>query len=319
MPSQTTTFKCLLISPSDVAEERRAVVEAVERWNTTTGINLDAHVVVSRWEFARPEMGAPPQDVINTQLVDGADFGIAIFWAKVGTPTAKHPSGSVEEVERLLGKGANVMVYFSSRAVPHEALRDDQYDKLMAVRKEYEKRGLLASFASADKLSEMVSLHLTSLVSGLLTKLRAGNQPIPSTGVLTAPMPDVRVLVSSAMVGREEMEPLLVVEVQNHSPVPFYFGGLFVSLKSGTRLFITRDAIYGTPMASERIEPGNKKTIGIDVEELLKGIDEPIVNLHVRDSIDRVFQADYQSTISAIDEAKKMRKRYPAKRRGRWG
>jgi hypothetical protein len=318
MPTQTTTFRCLLISPGDVAEERQAIVEAVERWNTTTGINLNAHVIATRWEFARPEMGAPPQDVINAQLVDEADFGIAIFWAKVGTATAKHPSGSVEEVERLLAKGANVMVYFSGKDVPQDLLRDDQYDKLIVVRKEYEKRGLLASFKTTDKLVEMVSLHLTSLVSGLLTKERAGNQPIPSTGVLTAPKPDIRVLVASGLVGHDEMEPMLVVEIQNHSPVSFFFGGLFLSLKSGSKMFITRDAIYGIPLTSEKIEPGSKKTIGIDVDELMKGITEPVANLHVKDSIDRLFVADYQSTIAAIEEAKRMRKKYPAKRKRRW-
>jgi len=315
MPTQTTTFRCLLISPGDVAEERRAVVEAVERWNTTIGIGLNAHVIVTRWEFARPEMGAPPQDVINAQLVDEADFGIAIFWAKLGTPTVKHASGSVEEIERLLAKNANVMTYFSAKAVPHELLRDDQYDKLMAARKDYEKRGLLASFPDATKLGEMVFLHVTSLVTGLLTKERAGNQPIPSTGVLTAPTPDIRVQVASAMVGRDQMEPMLVVTIQNHSPVPFFFGGLFVSLKSGTKLFITRDAIYGLPLTSDTIEPGNKKTIGIDVVELMEGIKETVANLHVRDNIDRIFLADYESTITAIKEAQKMRKQYPAKKR----
>jgi hypothetical protein len=202
MPQQTTTFKLLLISPGDVAEERQAVVAAVERWNATTGIYLSAHIVTNRWEFARPEMGAPPQEVINRQLVDDADFGIAIFWARLGSPTKDHPSGSAEEVERLLAKGANVMVYFSSKAVPQDLLKDDQYDKLQALRDDYKRRGLLVSFPDADKLAEMVSMHLMSLVIAHLKKERAGN---PMGGVVV----EVLASVENTKIGSQTSKPSL--------------------------------------------------------------------------------------------------------------
>lgn len=305
MPHQTTTFKLLLISPADVQEERQAVVDAVERWNATTGINLSAHVVTTRWEFARPDMGAPAQDVINKQLVDGADFGIAVFWARLGSPTQEHSSGSAEEVERLLAKGANVMVYFSTRPVPHELLKDDQYGKLQELRSQYEKRGLLASFPNADKLAEMVSLHLTSLVSGLLTKERAANQPIPSVGSMTAPKPDVRVSVSAGYVGRDEMVPRLIVEVQNHSPVDFFFSSLRFSLESGKQLFVAREAAYGLPLVPEKIESGNGKSIVIDLLEMLAGASgERVVGAYVVDKIDRRYFADPEQTQTAIANVK---------------
>ena len=139
-----------------------------------TGLSLNAQVATTRWELARPEMGAPAQDVINRQIVDDADFGVAIFWARLGSPTEHHTSGSAEEVERLLQRGAKVMVYFSSKPVPQTLLKDDQYERLQALRANYEKRGLLASFADAGKLAEMVSEHLTSLVIDVLKKERTG-------------------------------------------------------------------------------------------------------------------------------------------------
>lgn len=307
MPHQTTTFKLLLISPGDVQEERQAVVGAVERWNATTGLNLRAHVVTTRWEFARPDMSAPAQQVINQQLVDDADLGVAIFWARLGSPTESHPSGSSEEVERLLAKGANVMVYFSSKAVPQELLGDDQYAKLRKLREEYEKRGLLASFPNADKLAEMVSLHLTSLVSSLLTKERAANQPIPSVGSMTAPKPDVRVIVSSAYVGQDHMVPRLVVEVQNHSPIDFFFSSFRFSQASGKQLMIARDAVYGLPVMPEKIQPGNGKSIVIDLAEMPKGFEEdPITGAFVVDKIDRRYFADPQQTVAAIVSVTRM-------------
>jgi hypothetical protein len=302
MPHPTTTFKLLLISPGDVLEERQAVVNAVERWNATTGLNLAAHVVTTRWEFARPDMSGPAQDIINQQLVDEADFGVAIFWARLGSPTEKHRSGSAEEVERLIGRGANVMVYFSSKPVPQELLKDDQYGRLQELRADYQKRGLLAFFPSPDNLAELVSLHLTSLVSALLTKERAGNQPIPSVGSMTAPKPDVRVIVSSGLVGQDKMFPRLIVEVQNHSPVDFFFSGLRFSQESGKQLAIMREAAYGLPLMPEKIEPGNGKSIVIDLAEMMSAMSagDRVTNAFIVDKIDRRYFADPKQTEAAI-------------------
>ncbi len=69
MAKQTTMFRCMLISPSDVEEERKAVIDAIEKWNTTIGLGLGAHVATTRWETAAPAMGAcrsPPRAMSPT-------------------------------------------------------------------------------------------------------------------------------------------------------------------------------------------------------------------------------------------------------------
>jgi hypothetical protein len=264
-------------------------------------------------------MGAAPQEVINKQIVDQCDFGIAIFWARMGSPTEKHPSGSAEEIERLLAKGANVLVYFSDKAVPHSMLKDDQYDRLQELRKDYQKRGLLATFPSADKLAEMVSLHLTSLVSAMLTKERASNQPIPSVGNMTAPVPDIRIRVAAAHVGHApDMVPRLVVEIQNHSPIDFFFASLNLSLASGTKAFITRDAVHGLPVMPEKIQPGNGKSIVLDIEQIqseLSNDGDSIVNAFVVDKIDRRYVADEKDMQRALDQLKEMGREHRQARR----
>ena len=40
----------------------------------------------------------PPQKIINAQLVDECDLGIAVFWSRLGTPTEKHPSGQCSAI-----------------------------------------------------------------------------------------------------------------------------------------------------------------------------------------------------------------------------
>src|SRR5205823_4703294 len=91
-------FRCLLISPGDVQEERDAISDVFLRWNAHEGQALEVIVELDRWEISTtPASGGRPQEIINQQIVDRSDFGIAIFWSRLGTPTGQFPSGSAEE------------------------------------------------------------------------------------------------------------------------------------------------------------------------------------------------------------------------------
>src|SRR5258706_14587433 len=97
MPNRPLNYACLIISPDDVQAERRAVAEELARWNASGGRALDLRVEPVQSEtHARPEMGLPPQDVLNRQIVDNWDFGIAVFGSKLGSPTVSDQSVSVE-------------------------------------------------------------------------------------------------------------------------------------------------------------------------------------------------------------------------------
>lgn len=170
---QIVEYRCLLISPGDVTEERDALTKLVGDWNAQIGKGLGVRVeLVRRESHATPDISGAPQDVINSQLVGYCDLGIAVFWSRLGTPTATHPSGSVEEVYRLIQRGARVMVYFSEHPIPQSALRDDQFAKLQEIRQRFQEQGLLATYSDADHLCRQVQLHLTNVVTALLAKDR---------------------------------------------------------------------------------------------------------------------------------------------------
>ena len=180
MPRTVREYRCLLISPSDVEAERTALTDLIGRWNAHIGEGLDARVELVPWEsHVTPDMSAPAQTVINRQLVDRCEMGIAIFWSRLGTPTAQYASGSVEEIYRLRARGARVLIYFSTQPIPQERLRDDQFARLQAVRTQFESEGLLAAYQSTENLREQVMLHLTSVVVDLLVKDRPDIAPVP--------------------------------------------------------------------------------------------------------------------------------------------
>src|SRR4051812_21745450 len=115
MPKKIDEFRCLLISPSDVASEREAVLATVVKWNAHIGQALQARIELVLWEtHSVPESSARPQQSLNRQIVDDADFAVAIFWARLGTPTGTSISGSAEEIQRLLDKGVRVLPYFGT-------------------------------------------------------------------------------------------------------------------------------------------------------------------------------------------------------------
>ncbi len=99
-----------------------------------------------RWETdGVPDASAPPQQVLNRQIVDESDFGVALFWARLGTPTGTHAAGSLEEIEQLQRRGARVLIYFKNAPVPQELLKDDQYARVSEFKIKMEKEGLLGT------------------------------------------------------------------------------------------------------------------------------------------------------------------------------
>jgi hypothetical protein len=302
MPQQIVEYRCLLISPGDVAEERDALTRLMVDWNAQIGKGLGVRVELVRWEsHAAPDMSGPPQDVINSQLVGDCDLGIAVFWSRLGTPTSTHPSGSVEEVYRLIQQGARVMVYFSERPIPQSALRDDQFAKLQEIRQRFQEQGLLATYSDADHLCRQVQLHLTNVVTTLLAKDRDVSALVPSSGTLTAPTPDVRVTVRGAVA----LHPItgkvvaLSIGIQNHSPVSVFTGNIFIETRTGEQVMFKDDVITGEGQKPRELRPGESYEFYIDPAKLMRFSGLGLVCAAMRDAIGRV----YRSTESELQNA----------------
>jgi hypothetical protein len=95
-------LQCLIISPGDVAEARTAISNAIAFWNAQVGRGREVRIEPVMWEVhSRPDVGDHPQAIINRQLVDDCNFGLAVFWTRLGSPTKEYASGSVEEINRV--------------------------------------------------------------------------------------------------------------------------------------------------------------------------------------------------------------------------
>jgi hypothetical protein len=169
MTSDVKQYRCLLMSPSDVAAERESLFLTVSDWNTHIGKLLGARIDLVRWEtHGIPDLSGKPQEVLNHQIVDACEIGIALFWSRLGTPTDDFASGTVEEIHRLRTRGRHVMVYFKNSPIPQSHLDTQQYDALQAVRRDMQSNGLVGEFDSIEMLKYQVLFHLTSPIVDLL-------------------------------------------------------------------------------------------------------------------------------------------------------
>ena len=151
------------------------------RWNGTTGRSLGVIIASASGgeAHARPDQSTSAQNVINEQLVDDCDFGVALFWSRLGTRTASAESGSAEEIARLKAQDKSVLVYFKTANIP-QPIDTQEYDRLNVYRQGL--TGLNGRFANPDELRGRLHGDLTTLASELLGRQAAlGPQPPPAS------------------------------------------------------------------------------------------------------------------------------------------
>jgi hypothetical protein len=154
MPYPATVIEVLIASPGDVNEERKIARDVILGWNQVH-TNKDRLILLPRmWEIdATPQMGPGPQGAINDQLVKNSDLIVAIFWTRLGTPTANAISGTVEEIKQHLDAGRPALIYFSRKS-PEYQMDYSQRDALKAFEDELRPKGLLGEFRDESEFKD---------------------------------------------------------------------------------------------------------------------------------------------------------------------
>lgn len=137
MPFNARVFQVFLASPSDTQTEREVLRNVIGRWNDLHAADLGVVLLPVGWEtHAVPQLGEPPQALINRQVLERCDLLIGVFWTRLGTPTETAPSGTVEEIRRFVAAGKWALVYFSNRPAAPELLDADQLSALKQFQEE---------------------------------------------------------------------------------------------------------------------------------------------------------------------------------------
>ena len=171
MPKTELVVSVFISSPSDVGPEREVLENLIRElngtWSRTLGLRLDP----IRWETdARPAFGSDPQAVLNEQLPDDYDVVIGILWGKIGTPTPRADSGTMEEFERAFRRhrtdrdSVELMIYFKDAGIPPSKVDPAQLEKVNSFRASLgDKGGLYSTFEDLASFESSARAHLSSL------------------------------------------------------------------------------------------------------------------------------------------------------------
>ncbi|RWD92378.1 MAG: DUF4062 domain-containing protein [Mesorhizobium sp.] len=173
MPFNSTTYRVLIASPSDLAEEREAATAAIYDWNAQHADDRGVVLLPVKWEtHALPATGVRPQEAINRSVVDASDILIGLFWTKLGTSTGVATSGTVEEIDRFVAANKPAMLYFSSRPIDPNKLDLKQQRLLRAFKTETYQNALVGSFQSVPELRAVLLRDLSAQVRSIAGRRR---------------------------------------------------------------------------------------------------------------------------------------------------
>lgn len=135
-------------------------------WNAIHSLSRKIVLLPINWEYnSFSSFGDRPQEIINHQLLENADLLIGIFWTRIGTPTGKAISGTVEEIDEHISSGKPTMLYFSNSKIDPDKLDAEQYNAVLKLKKEYQKNGLTHSFDSIENFRSQFQRQLSLVIN----------------------------------------------------------------------------------------------------------------------------------------------------------
>ncbi|MEH2293254.1 hypothetical protein [Nostoc sp.] len=206
---QVEKLKIFLASPSDVAIERRHVEKVREEINRTVaadkGIVLD--VVSSANAF--PSYGKDGQAILNEQIgnMQEYDLFIGIMWNRIGTPTPRAKSGTVEEfgraVRALMRKGKPQVWFYFREAPVYLTTKEDlrQREETLKFKAKFRQgKGLFWEYKTPANFRDQLREHLTLWLN---QHPNAASQSGTAAKKQTRKKPDVKTKSESSPVGSE--------------------------------------------------------------------------------------------------------------------
>lgn len=234
---QTTRIKLFISRPSDVIEEIDSIRLIIEEINKTPGKTHDYTLQMLNWDVdTYTAIGEDPQDVINTQIDNEYDILIGIIWKKLGTPTLRDKSGTVEEINRCIAhEGKYPLIYFKTKVENLNEINLDELQKINDFKKDLTSRGALyKEYSTINEFESKIRINLMKLIDDILSGNQINNtkeQPFQKINKYT----EIDELLD--LVENKDVEDLDIDLFQLADVGATYLNNITTSLNSFTSIF----------------------------------------------------------------------------------
>lgn len=171
MARDEKVISVFVASPSDVTEERDKLESVINEINGTLSRRIGVRLDLIRYEReVPPGLGEDPQSVINENIPQDYDIFIGILWHRMGTPTNRSGSGTLEEFNLAKARydedsnSVRLMMYFKDTPLNMSDLDADQLKAVQNFRLQVESLGYYKKFTKLEEFEQAIRMHLMGLM-----------------------------------------------------------------------------------------------------------------------------------------------------------
>lgn len=158
-------IKIFISCPGDITDELNSIDVIVKEINKTFGEFSNFSIQIVHWdEDTYTDIGKDGQEVINNQI--DYDILIGILWMRLGTPTKRDKSGTVEEINRAISNPKKQQLIYFKTATPTSlnSINTSELDDVRLFKKELTNKLLYKEFESIEKFESLFRLNLSNLI-----------------------------------------------------------------------------------------------------------------------------------------------------------
>lgn len=165
MPFAANVVAVMVASPGDVAAERDAIRTALWDFNDLHAHALRVMLLPVLWEtHSRADLGAHPQELLDQQIVDGADVVVGVFWTRIGSLLPDGTPATVHELERVVAAGKPALLYFSNQPAVPASIDPQQMQAVTDFKQRARDWGIYREYDTVPTLIERLKSDLLRTV-----------------------------------------------------------------------------------------------------------------------------------------------------------
>jgi hypothetical protein len=212
--TQIQQIQLMISCPGDIKEEIDSLRVIIEEINKTSGRQSGYYIECLNWTTdTYTQIGEDAQEVINSQLDTKCDIVVAIMWQRIGTPTKRDKSGTIEEINRAIAsEEKELLIYFKTEPPQSLNLIDlDQLSQINLFKEELKTKGVLfKEFNSVDNFESLFRINIINLIND---KLLAKTSSQKALQIISKPKDDRYASISNLINEIEQKDEISSIEL----------------------------------------------------------------------------------------------------------